>query len=195
MTLQTTIPSYLYKAYQDDPYLAAFVNSYNSITQGYLDYLNTINLPIYTGLSGALLDWIGAGFYGYPRPILGVPSGAIFGNVLFNQATFGSGTITTIAISDDIYKRILTWKLHRGDGMYLTIPWLKKRIKRFLVGINGTSPAIGDTNEVSISITNTNVINIAINYPSDQTSVAFLKECLNAGILDLPFNYTVSVTG
>ena len=135
-----TISSYLYQGFQDDSDVAAFVASYNSMTQGYVDYLNNVGLPIYTQLSGALLDWIGAGYYGYPRPTIGIPAGAIFGTAAFNTVQFGSGSLNAITVNDDIYKRILTWKLQRGDGMYCTIPFLKKRITRFLLGVNGTSP-------------------------------------------------------
>lgn len=189
-----TIPSYLYLQYADDVSLQAFVSSYNQITQGYVTYLNNINLPIYTGLSGALLDWIGAGYYGYARPTIGVPSGAIFGNSsIFNQVKFGSGSIGLITASDDTYKRILTWKLQRADGMYFTIPFLKKRIKRFLIGVNGTSPLIDETIEVSIKITNTKILLIHL-YTTDTTSATLFQQCINAGVLDLPYNYTPQVS-
>ena len=71
-TVTSVIPSYLYEEYSDDQDLQAFVNAYNTIAQQYLDWLNNANLPIYTGpiVSGALLDWIGAGLYGFPRPSL-----------------------------------------------------------------------------------------------------------------------------
>ena len=66
-----TIPSYLYWQYQNDPDIAAFVTVYNQDTQSIVDWFNSVNLPIYTQLSGNLLDWVGQGVYGYPRPIIG----------------------------------------------------------------------------------------------------------------------------
>lgn len=191
----TTIPqSYLYQQYKDDSDLQAFVSSYNSITQAYLDYLNSLNLPVYTMLSGALLDWIGLGYYGYQRPTIGTVTGSVFGAATFGQVEFGQGTIGMVLASDDIYQRILTWKLHRGDGMYCTIQWLKNRLKRFLIGVNGTSPVIDNTQEISVHISNSNEIFITIHYPSNQAIALILQSCLQDGILDMPFKYTLSVS-
>ncbi len=190
----TTIPqSYLYQQYKDDSDLAAFVASYNSITQAYLDYLNALNLPVYTMLSGALLDWIGLGYYGLQRPTIGTVTGSIFGAATFAQVQYGQGTIGMMLATDDIYQRILTWKLHRGDGMYCTVQWLKNRLKRFLIGVNGTSPTIDHTQEISVHISNSNEIFITIHYPSDPASALILQSCLLDGILDVPFKYSLSV--
>ncbi|MGA3767720.1 hypothetical protein ACPBXC_29065, partial [Escherichia coli] len=39
---------------------------------------------------------------------------------------------------DDLFKRIMTWNFYKGDGFYFSIPWIKRRILRFLLGVNGT---------------------------------------------------------
>src|SRR5215472_11594549 len=39
----------------------------------------------------------------------------------------------------------------KGDGRYFNIPWLKRRVKRFLIGVNGSSPHIDNTDDISIS--------------------------------------------
>jgi len=187
------IKSYLYQQYQDDLDLKAFVDSFNMQAQDYADWCNSINLPIYTGLSGLMLDWIGANYYGFPRPSIGVSSGAIYNIATYNVDTFGLGSTEFIAASDDVYKRILTWKLYRDDGFFMSINWLKKRLKRFLIGTNGAAPRIENTDEISVKVSNTNTINIVINYPSDAASVTLLIESMNSGFLDMPWQYTTII--
>lgn len=145
--LQTIIPSYLYKEYQDDPSLQAFVDSFNGLSQGYLDWFNQTPLGLYTSpfISGPLLDWIGNGVYGIPRPVLSTQSStniAGFDSAAFNKVAF-NGFIRTSSgtaelANDDIYKRAMTWNLYRGDGQMFTIGWLKNRVSRFINGVNGT---------------------------------------------------------
>lgn len=149
-SLQTTIPSYLFSQYTDDDGLQAQRLAYNQVAQGYLDWFNQINLPVYTGLSGSLLDWVATGLYGLPRPIIPTQAGpgvGLFNTVEYNQIEYNQYFVaqnqTFYTVSDDLYKRILTWQFYRGDGQQFTIPWLKKRVKRFLVGVNGTSAPIG----------------------------------------------------
>ena len=61
--------------------------------------------------------------------------------VLFNQLPFNGRKVVNqseqVAVSDDLFKRIMTWNFYKGDGYYFTIPWLKRRIMRFLTGIDG----------------------------------------------------------
>lgn len=185
------IKQYLYKDYQDDLDLQAFVDAFNGIAQQYVDWANSIGIPIYTALTGAMLDWIGQSLYGYARPFFGSPSGAIYGAFNYNQALYGSGSVSVILATDDIYKRVLTWKLNRGDGRYTTVQWLKRRIKRFLIGVNGTSPEIDHTHEVSVQFGPSNSLTVVINYPQDQSSVDICCQYINAGILDIPFQYSI----
>jgi hypothetical protein len=139
-----------------------------------------------------LLDWIGAGIYGFPRPVVGIALGAIYNKFAYNTQVYGSGQLIGESVSDDIYKRILTWKTYRGDGFYMTIPWLKRRLKRFLIGANGVTPEIGETSEIGIKLNGNNMIEIVIDYPADQASVNLLVQYIAAGILDLPFQYTIT---
>lgn len=182
---------YLYKQYQDDQNLDAFVRAYNAMAQEYLDYFNSVNLPIYTELAGELLDWVGASFYGLPRPLIGNPSGAIYNAFKYNQAAYGSGAVGALLATDDAYKRILTWFNFTGDGRYTTIEWLKRRIKRFVVGLNGAAPAIDHTNEISVQFGWNNSITIVINYPDDKGSVNMACTYINSGLLPMPFRYSV----
>ena len=192
--MQTKIlPAYCYQEYADDPNIVAFFNAYNQIAQGYMDYVLGLNLPIYTQLSGPLLDWVGAGLYGFPRPTIGIPAGAVFGSGLFGSAIFGVGAVGSALVSDDIYQRILTWKMYRGDGFNVTIPFLKRRMMRFILGTNGTAPLIDNTYPISISAPESGVMQININAPAYATSVANLVQCMNGGILDWPYQYPFNI--
>lgn len=146
-SLQNVIPSYLYKEFDDDDDLQAFVYAYNLLAQIYVSWFNQIELPIYTGLSGALLDWVGQSpLYGIARPTLysGQPesegliaSGEI---ALLEIADFQIvNNITDLAVtSDDVYQRILTWYAYDGDGRQFSAQWLRRRVARFLYGAGGT---------------------------------------------------------
>lgn len=187
-----TVLAYLYQQYQDDLDLRAFVSAYNTMAQEYVDWFNRVNLPIYSGLSGDLLSLIGAGVYGLPRPTLGIISGAIYNTFAYNSQNYGSGFIGGVTVPDDVYKRILTWKLYRGDGFVMSLPWLKRRVKRFIVGVDGTTPDIESTGEISIKITSAQAVEIVIDYPEVQSYVDMFVQYLDTGILDLPFQYTVN---
>jgi hypothetical protein len=148
--LTKEIPSYLYQEYSDDEDLQGFVDAQNACQQDYVDTFNALNLPIYTGpiVAGKLLDWVGAGLYGMNRPALqsGLP------NQLGPLNTWGPNWLVPInelfqlapgdivITDDDLYRRILTWHLFKGDGNYFSIRWLKRRVWRFLYGTNGTTP-------------------------------------------------------
>lgn len=150
--MQWSIPSYLYDEYNDDDDLQAFVYAYNDMAQAYVDWFNEINLPIYTGLSGPLLDWVGQGVYGVMRPTL-------YSNQPYNVGEFNTYALNTIGFNeggifnditdvtvtdDDIYQRVITWHFYKGDGKQASAQWFRKRAVRFLYGANGsdyTAPA------------------------------------------------------
>ena len=165
--LTTVIPSYLYQEYSDDDDLQGFVAAQNQSQQDYVDTFNALNLPIYTGqpslVAGALLDWVGAGVYGMARPALDSGRPEVMGplntwgcNWLYQiwspappnvSIKFGLNilqflSIGTIVITDDdLYRRILTWHLYKGDTNYFSIRFMKRRIWRFLYGENGSTPS------------------------------------------------------
>ena len=124
--------------------------------------------------------------------------------------------------TDDIFKRILTWNFYKGDGFTFNIEWLKRRVLRFLIGANGIDPGIDQTYQISVSFSGTqcniNILNgiislekssvlnswalntIPLNY--DKTQITYytplefaniLISALNAGVLNLPFQFTYSV--
>lgn len=179
--IKTITPSYLYDEYSDDDDLQAFVASQNALTQQFLDWFNQVLLPIYTSdqITGLLLDWIGAGIWGLPRPSL--PTGramfdGAYGTFWYGQPTIAYGQFQRRPppayqpTNDDYYKRILTWHVFKADGKYFTITWLKKRVMRFLIGVNGTSPNIDETYQISVTFGPNRQANIVI-YNSMRRSV------------------------
>lgn len=200
-----TIPSYLYQEYNDDDDLQAFVLAFNTISQQYIDWANAIQLPVYTGatIAGPLLDWVAQGLYGISRPTLS--SGTIqyiglFDSAEFNRIMFGQvttiGSIITYTTSDDFFKRIITWHFYKGDGKNFSIGWLKRRIARFLRGINGANIGAADTSAISISMVNDNVtITITVNSIDVATMAAakFLQAAIASQVVELPFQYGFAV--
>lgn len=146
--VQRTIASYLYLQWRDGAGaddLQAFVNAYNAIQQSYIDWFNSASLPVYSKQTGALLDWVALGLYGFLRPLLPSGQAVEFGEVntfavndlVAVNDSFIVEPATFFDTTDDIFQRIITWYLYRGDGSDFTVPWLKRRVLRFLVGANG----------------------------------------------------------
>lgn len=125
--------------------------------------------------------------------------------------------------TDDIYKRVLTWNFYKGDGFVFNVRWLKRRVMRFLLGDNGTDPGISQTYQISVrfnsannatitildgrrrilggaivdeSETNTFYANEVVSTEATETvleNAALMQSAINAGILNLPFDYTYNV--
>lgn len=158
--LQTVIPSYLYEQYTDDDDLQAFVSAYNTIAQEYVTWLNAVGLPVYTGplIVDGLLDWVAQGLYGVGRPVLSTGHQNTLGpfntydldSLAFN-AVGVEGNLVYTPVNDDIFKRVLTWKLYKGDGKIIDIRWLKRRVLRFLLGANGTDVDTANTEQISVT--------------------------------------------
>jgi hypothetical protein len=230
--LTTVIPSYLYQEYNDDDALQAFVQAFNGIAQGYVDWFVNTPLPVYTNpaIAGPLLDWVALGLYGMVRPTLSSGRNRNIGpvntyppNILPPNKQKRVGPSNVAATSDDIFKRIMTWNTYRGDGITFNTRWLKRRIMRFLIGVNGTAPNVDQTYDISVTygpgiiairITvgtrtilggaipnrfgcnkltpnalNTLFIPGPIQYPAEP----ILKEALESGVLQLPFQYAFSI--
>lgn len=221
--LQQIINAYLYAEYSDDESLQAFIASYNSLAQGYLEWFNTTPLSVYTSpnITGPLLDWIGQGIYGIERPVLSTLTTRNYGSynsVPYNTLAYNtrrhvtSGAATQA--SDDIYKRVLTWHLYLGDGRQMSLMWLRRRIARFIYGVDGSDipvdylpeiglsrPPIGYSGAYSTTAYNTQPYNsnaarkslsartILISLPPGQASQDF-QILLTEGYLAVPFQVT-----
>ena len=223
-TATKTIPSYLYFQYIDDPDLPALIQSYNDLTQEYVDWFNNVNLPVYTNLQGALLDWVGMGVYGLPRPALSTTSfGGVIGQIAsvpyVGPAASGPSPTIVNAISttqifststnfdtpDDIYQRVLTWFFYKGDGYDFSIPWFKRRIARFLFGshgtdvFNGNNTAFPFTPTISVTFDDTTsplaTCTITISNSASLGYIAtYFEAALETGVLAAPFRFKYIVT-
>lgn len=204
-TVQTTIPSYLYWQYADDQDLQAFVSAYNTMTQEYVNTFNQLNLPVYAGnplLVGSLLDWAVAGIYGLYRPAIysGIvhPQGP-YNTVPYNKAVWPylknalvEPTVQYVT-TDDIFKRILTWNLYRGDGKTFNAAWLKRHALRFLEGLDGVDPGIDQTYLISVTFGSNRTITLdvsawALANPGSQMP-QILQAAMQSQVLNVPFQY------
>lgn len=231
-SLTTVIPAYPYDEYNDDPDLQAFWAAYNTLAQTYLNWFVRIGLPIYTGplIAGALLDRIAEGLYGISRPTLF--SGRTrdvgpFNTWAFNTIPFDRlkriGPQNYYVTTDDIFKRVITWLLFKGDGKVFDIRWLKRRVARFLTGVNGTAPNIDQTYQISVTFGvggevtirlisgirkvtsgalydrfafNTmrfNGINTSYEPLTPLADAQTFQEAIQAAVLDLPFQFTYDI--
>ena len=201
-TLGTVIPAYLYQQYFDDNNLQAFFASYNGYAQSYINDINSWMLPVYANnprVVGPVLDWVAAGLYGFIRPVLasgqqktiGAYATTSFASIAFAYTNVTGGT-TIYGTSDDIFCRILTWHLYKGDGKQYSILWLKRRIMRFLYGVNGSDFIIDNTYPVSISIASNNVTITLTGTPSLPSSI--FQAAVAQGVLELPPFDTYTVT-
>lgn len=212
--LSTTINSYLYQQYADDDDLQAFVASFNQATQAYVTWFSTVALPYYPGLTGDLLDWVAEGLYGQTRTTLASPASAALGMLNtepLNTATLNSyvpSTQTYYALTDDVFQRILTWNFYKGDGKRFCTRFLKRRVMRFLIGVNGIDPnpvqpgfVVGaeNTSPISVHISG-GVLTVSINQVllSTLTQVTpgiltLFQLAFTGGALDLPVQYTYAV--
>jgi hypothetical protein len=209
--LSTTIDSYLYTEYADDDDLQAFVSAYNQATQYYVDWFNTVGLAFYPGLSGPLLDWVAEGLYGLEKTSLATPASAalgMFNTVPFNTIVFNGYTPSTetyYSLSDDVFQRILTWDFFKGDGKRFSIRWLKRRIMRFIVGMNGIDPepwnpgfVVGAENTQAIAVSVlSGVLTVTINQTLLSRFVqvtpgilTLFQLAFEGQVLDLPVQYT-----
>lgn len=203
MTIQAIIPQYLYQQYSDDDNLQAFVASFNATAQTYLDWFNQTPLGVYVNasISGPLLDWLATSIYGYARPSLNTPPvrGPYYGGV--GYAITGAQSISRIertasggtsrAVTDDYYKRALTWHLYAGDGKQMSLAWMKKRIARFLYGQNGVDISVDMLQNVGITFPATSTLMITI--PAGASSTIF-QTLLLSGYLAVPFQVKFEVT-
>ncbi len=230
--LEDIIRSYLYTQYNDDDNIRAFVTAYNTMAKNIYDWMRSANLPIFVGgyNAGDQLRWIARGIYGVKPPVLESGRQLVIGE--FNTCTFNTVPFNTrrvinqseqVVVSDDLFKRIMTWNFYKGDGFYFTIPWLKRRIMRFITGVNGVDVVndqhwsisvlfSGGGASVSIikgfrKLTDSSVYNAqtfnsraynqktSVLIKSNEYEYASLfKQAFDSGLLHMPFYQPVSVT-
>lgn len=193
MTTTDIIKSYPYVQFADDENITAWFDAYNTYAQQYLDWFNNTPLAVYTRseISGALLDWVANGVYGcYRTPIAFGNSRSIgpLNTYTPNYIPFNQGKklsdVTSFTMTDDIFKRVITWNFYKGDGVQISIPWLKKRAARF-------------TNvpykNILVSIGSGNIINLTV-VGADFEIFNYLKSVMELKLVNLPISYSFTVT-
>ncbi len=73
-----------------------------------------------------------------------------------------TGTGQLIGATDDLFKRCLTWNFFKGDGFQFDCRWLKRRIMRFLLGVDGVSFNVDQTYQISVLYGPGDEINITV---------------------------------
>jgi len=200
--------AYVYEEYSDDDNVRAFFTAYNTIVQQYLSWFANVALPVWSLQSGASLDWVANGLYGLYRPTLTFGQSNLyaaygqipFGNLIPGYGGAGYGqiiqveTASAVPVTDDLFQRIMTWHLYRGDGWQFNTRWLKRRIHRFLNGAEGVPPAVQD-NTYDVSVTSSGAaFTITLQGVEGQLAIANLFAlCVANGVLALPFQYTFTV--
>lgn len=230
--LDDIIKSYPYTQYNDDENITAFFSAYNKMAEEIYTWMKDANLPVFSGgyNAGDQLKWIARGIYGVKPPVL--VSGLTlnfgpFNTIAFNTLPFNKREVVNkseqVVASDDLFKRVMTWNFYKGDGFEFTIPWLKRRIMRFIVGADGLdiendqhwSISVlfsGDGASVSIvkgyrkltesSLYNAQTFNsrafnqkTSVLIKSNEYEFASLfKQAFDSGLLHMPFYQPVSVT-
>lgn len=223
LTDLTGIGAYPFRQYADDPNITVWFDMFNAAAQTYLDWFSGTTgegayLACYQGLSGQVLQWVAAGLYGqsYYNALSSPVSGAIgpLNTTPLNTNPLNAFTPpseTSYTITDDVFKRILTWNFFKGDGRRFCIRWLKRRVMRFLVGTNGIDPepwnsgfVVGAENTSAISVEfSGQTCTVAINQIalSQMVQLApniiqiFEAAFLAPGVLEKPieWNYAVSI--
>lgn len=192
-----TIAAYPYLQYRDDVNIDAFFDAYNTISNEYLDQINTLGLPIYTALSAPLLDWVGTNLYGSPRqsvPVGGARKIGPLNTYEYNtlemnlERSVGSGNF--YALTDQAYIAVIQWNNFKGDGNQFTMRWLKRRIMRFLGGYLNPD----ETYQIDATVSGT-AVSITINPGVAPLTLApVLAAAIESRFLLLPFQYTFTVT-
>jgi hypothetical protein len=226
--LTEVVPTYVYGQYADDQNIQSFFAGVNTEGQGYIDWFYQTALSVYTSsaINGPLLDWIGQGIYGISRPSVSTLNSRSYGaynTIAYSSLSYNTrkktNSGTSQLASDDIYKRVLTWYVYLGDGRQMSIQWLRRRVARFLFGVNGSDVSANTFQQVSISrpptgcsgafgsaAYNTQAYNtlksrktlaarsLTIGIPPGDVSEAF-QALVNEGYLALPFQvrFTVSI--
>jgi hypothetical protein len=202
-SLVQILKAFVYQEYSDDENIQAFNSSFNGIAQDYLDWFNSVNLPIYTGLSGALLDWVAQGVYGISRPSL--PFGQVVSvgpvntwgpNQIALNTSVTTGTVQDFTTTDDIFQRIITWHFFKGDGQQFSIPWLKRRVMRFLIGTAGTAPNIDNTYPVSVAFSSGDAVTITVTTGGAVVlaTAQIFQAAVASGAVAMPFQFSFTVT-
>ena len=204
MLTEISAPAYPYQQFSDDADINALFGAYNDISSQYLSWILDRPLALYMRdtISGGLLDYSAYCIYGIRRLVLGTMSvqntdGPIDSreiDALAIDDTELSIATGSIDMSDDLFKRIMTWNLNKGDGVQFSIPWLKKRVMRFITGVGGHAWLFTGTAPVSVSLDGNTVKIIIAKNTAEESVIDALNALLGNGTLQSPPNFSYLVS-
>lgn len=207
--LKEIIKSYPYTDYMDDENVTAFFMAYNKLAQEIYDWMVNSRLPVFIGVfnAGDQLKWIAYGIYGQTPPSMVTSKRLVYGpynTITFNQLAYNVRQRVTknsqVTTSDDVFKRIMTWNFYKGDGVTFSIPWLKRRVRRFLEGVDGTDINNDQQYGVSVALDGSGGINIILSQSAqtdgyiDLSFAVVFKSAFDNNLLHMPFWAKVKVT-
>lgn len=199
--------SYLYGQYADDKSLKATRDAYNTESSDIFSWMQTTPISDHRSdkITGNLLDWLAGGIYNMSRKVMvsattGTVTGSI-GDVVLGDVPLADGNVTqpnniAINLSDDQFKRSITWNTYSGDGWIFNTDWLRRRITRFMFSANGYSDFnVADMQLVDIRWTDIRTASIFVTAPALSSVVAsILSIGINNGYLQTPIGYTFNVS-
>lgn len=199
-----TAPAYAYQQFSDDPDIMALFAAYNEMAQSTLSWMIAHPLALYMRptITGGLLDYAALCLYGIARHQVGSSqivniAGAVDTtpiNTLPVDANQLPRTSSRFDVTDDLFKRLLTWHLYKGDGLQFSIPWLKRRIMRFLTGDGGHAWRFNSTAPVSVTLRDHSVIIVIAKETADDHLITLLGALIRNGLLSVPAAFTYSIT-
>lgn len=207
MSLLNAPQSYLYGEYRDDPDLRATRTAYNQEANGIFQWMQQNPVADYrsSAVGSNLLDWVGLGLYNMSRKVLVSSSGGgatgSFGDVVMGHSPFAGGKITAptslaLNLSDDQYRRAITWTIYAGDGWVFNTDWLRRRIARFMFVADGYGEfQVADLQLISIQWIGLRSANVFITAPAMSSALALILSVgLSTGYLQIPLGYTINIT-
>lgn len=206
MVLLIAPPAYLYGQYNNDPDIQATRDAYNQEAQYIFNWLQTNPIADYRGdpISGPLLDFVAQGLYNMTRRVqvastLGGVKGS-FGDAAFGTSEFAGGTYQepdsqAISLSDDQFRRAITWNIFSGDGWTFSTNWLRRRIARFIFGVDGASDInVDDQQLISIMWTSLRTATVYVTSPaSSATLTGLLLIGISNNYLQTPIGYDIII--
>jgi hypothetical protein len=197
-TIKKAYP-YMLSGFGDSAGVNTIFKAYNDLATQLSMWIYGTPVPVYISdsITGDLLDLVALGMYDIVRPNVNLSATdyvAGYNSSEYNITEYNNPTEKvdkpSFLLSDDYFKRLLTWVAYKGDGMIPSVPWLKRRIIRFLCGTNGTANDIFVTNYVSVRLRAFNEemvydVTLLNSAPYSSLDAAIFKQLVERGQLEL----------
>ncbi|CAI3954530.1 unnamed protein product [Commensalibacter communis] len=187
------LQAYLYWQWEGDEYIKAFFDSYNKLANQQVDDFNSLNLPNYFTKTGLWLDYVAKNIYGMDRKQVLYANNLIrsgLNTVDPNDIDPNAAKVIKISkahtMTDEEFKKIIQWNFYKADGFIFTIPYLKRRIIRFL---NICPNNEIDINDVSITSKDRIFYIKVLNNLANSPFMQLLQDAIINKLINLPFMY------